>query len=121
MESIIEKLDTQIVHTVSLDEKAELLDTLPGVAPCTALFLSSALDNVDRFPDSKHVCAYLGLVPSLHQSGDISFTGHITRDGKLSQSFIIYLLGFHDKIRAMKENYVNRSHQKVSSQTLRRN
>jgi transposase len=52
-----------------------------GIAPYTALFLSSAFDNVDRFPDSKHACAYLGLVPSLHQSGDVSFTGHITRDG----------------------------------------
>lgn len=36
---------------------------------------------MDRFPDSKHACAYLGLVPSLHQSGDASITGHITKDG----------------------------------------
>jgi transposase len=81
IESIVEKLDRQISYAVSLDEKAKLLDTLPGIAPYTALFLSSAFDNVDRFPDSKHACAYLGLVPSLHQSGDVSFTGHITRDG----------------------------------------
>ena len=81
VESIIEKLDRQIIHVVSEDGKAKLLDTLPGLAPYTALFLSSALDNVDRFPDSKHACAYLGLVPSLHQSGDVTFTGHITRDG----------------------------------------
>jgi len=58
-----------------------LLDTLPGIAPYTALFLSSAFDKMDRFPDSKHACAYLGLVPSLHQSGDSVVTGHITRDG----------------------------------------
>jgi transposase len=81
VESIVEKLDRQIIHAVAGDEKAKLLDTLPGIAPYTALFLSSALDNVDRFPDSKHACAYLGLVPSLHQSGDVTFTGHITRDG----------------------------------------
>jgi transposase len=81
VESVIEKLDRQIIHVVSEDEKAKLLDTLPGIAPYTALFLSSAFDNVDRFPDSKHACAYLGLVPSLYQTGDVSFTGHITRDG----------------------------------------
>jgi transposase len=81
VESIIERLDRQIIHVVSGDGKAKLLDTLPGLAPYTALFLSSAFDNVDRFPDSKHACAYLGLVPSLHQSGDVTFTGHITRDG----------------------------------------
>jgi transposase len=81
VESIIERLDRQIIHVVSGDEKAKLLDTLPGIAPYTALFLSSAFDDVDRFPDSKHACAYLGLVPSLHQSGDVAVTGHITRDG----------------------------------------
>jgi transposase len=67
VESITAKLDKQIASIVEQDEKAKLLDTLPGVAPYTALFLSSALDNVDRFPDSEHACAYLGLVPSLHQ------------------------------------------------------
>ena len=44
-------------------------------------FLSSALDDISRFPDSKHACAYLGLVPSLHQSGDFSQSGHITKRG----------------------------------------
>jgi transposase len=81
VESIIEKLDRQIIQVASVDEKAKLLDTLPGVAPYTALFLSSALDDVNRFPDSKHACAYLGLVPSVFQTGDVSVTGHITRDG----------------------------------------
>jgi transposase len=66
---------------VEEDGRARLLDTLPGVAPYTALILSSALDDVDRLPDSKHACAYLGLVPSLHQSGGVTLTGHITKEG----------------------------------------
>ncbi|MDG6978985.1 MAG: IS110 family transposase [Nitrososphaerota archaeon] len=63
------------------DGNARLLDTIPGIAPYTALFLSSAIGDVNRFPDSKHLCACLGLVPSLHQSGDVSLTGHITKEG----------------------------------------
>jgi transposase len=81
VESIVKRLDKQISSIVSADQNAKLLDTLPGVAPYTALFLSSALDDVSRFDDSKHACAYLGLVPSLHQSGQVSFTGHITKTG----------------------------------------
>ena len=81
VESIIERLDAEIGCIVARNPKAKLLDTLPGVAGYTALFLSSELGDVDRFPDSKHACAYLGLVPSLHQSGDASFTGHITGTG----------------------------------------
>jgi transposase len=81
VDSIVERLDGEISGVVAKDTNARLLDTIPGVAPYTALFLSSAIGDVERFPDSKHLCAYLGLVPSLHQSGDVSFTGHITREG----------------------------------------
>jgi transposase len=79
--SIVERLDEQIAQTVAMDEKAKILDTLPGVAPYTALFLSSHIGDVNRFPDSKHLCADFGLAPSLHQTGDIRFTGHITKQG----------------------------------------
>jgi len=81
VDSIIARLDAEISQVVSTDDNARLLDTLPGVAPYTALFLASAIADVNRFPDSKHLCAYLGLVPSLHQSGDVSITGHITKEG----------------------------------------
>jgi len=80
-EKIVEELDLRIKHVVSRDPAAGLLDTIPGVGAYTALFLSSALDDVDRFPGSKHACAYVGLVPSLHQSGNVSHSGHITRQG----------------------------------------
>lgn len=81
VESITERLDGQISSIVPTDHGARLLDTLPGVAPYTALFLSSTIGDINRFPDSKHLCAYLGLVPSLHQSGDTLLTGHITKQG----------------------------------------
>jgi transposase len=81
VELTIEKLDHRIVEIVSSDEKARLLDTLPGVAPYTALFLACALDDIDRFPDSKHACAYLGLVPWLDETADVTHLGHITKKG----------------------------------------
>jgi transposase len=81
VESTIEKLDRQIADIVSKDERARLLDTLPGVAPYTALFLRCVLDDIDRFPDSKHACAYLGLVPWLDETADVTHLGHITKKG----------------------------------------
>lgn len=81
VESIIEELDEKIRVVASRDPKAKLVDTIPGLGAYTALFLSSALDDVNRFVDSKQACAYLGVVPSLHQSGDVSYTGHITKLG----------------------------------------
>jgi transposase len=74
VESSIEELDRQIV-----DERARLTDTILGIAPYTALFLACVLDDIDRFPHSKHACAYLGLVPWLDQSVDKEHLGHITK------------------------------------------
>jgi len=81
VESMIKKLDGMIVKLVSGDKNAKLLDTLPGIAPYTALFLSSHVGDVNRFPDSRHMCADLGLVPMLHQTGDTKVLGHITKTG----------------------------------------
>lgn len=81
IDSFIEELDPQIADMASKDQGARLLDTIPGIAPYTALYLSSILDDIDRFPDSKHACAYLGLVPWLDETADTTHLGHITKRG----------------------------------------
>jgi len=81
LNSIIDELESAIRETAANDERVKLLDTIPGIAPYSALYLSTMLDDVGRFHDSKQAAAYLGLVPSLHQSGDVSYTGHITKAG----------------------------------------
>ena len=103
-----------------MDKKAKLLDTIPGVAPYTALYLSSAFDDIDRFPDSKHACAYVGLVPSLHQSGDVSFTGHITRDGDkfLRRNMIECARVAIRKDPHLKEFYVKLRHKRGEKKAL---
>ena len=81
LNSIIDELDNAIKATVATDKRAKLLDTIPGIAPYSALYLSAMLDDVEGFQDSKHAAAYLGLVPSLYQSGDVRYTGHVTKAG----------------------------------------
>jgi len=81
VQSTVKRLDAQIIDIVSRDERAKLLDTIPGVAPYTALYLACTLDDIDRFPDAKNACAYLGLVPWLDESADVTHRGHITKRG----------------------------------------
>ncbi len=40
-----------------------------------------ALDTPERFKRSRDVGAYLGLVPRRHQSGEIAYSGRITKRG----------------------------------------
>jgi transposase len=57
------------------------LMSIPGVGVRTAEAVASFLDDPRRFPNSKTVGRYFGLVPSQDQSGGSNRMGHITKAG----------------------------------------
>lgn len=57
------------------------LMTVDGVGPMVALSFVATLDTPRRFRRSDQVPAYVGLVPSVQQSGDIDYRGRITKEG----------------------------------------
>jgi transposase len=57
------------------------LMSIPGVGLVTAATYVATLGTVDRFPSSNHVVSYLGLAPSMYDSGDVERHGHITKAG----------------------------------------
>lgn len=60
-----------------------------GVGPITATAYVATIDDPRRFRRGDQVAAYLGLVPSVNQSGELDRHGHITRDGdKLLRSYL---------------------------------
>jgi transposase len=63
------------------DSVARRLMTVPGVGPITATAYVATIDDPKRFRSSEQVAAYLGLVPSVAQSGELEVHGHITKEG----------------------------------------
>jgi transposase len=59
----------------------QILQSIPGVGPRTAEAVAAFIDDPRRFPDSKRIGAYFGLVPSQDQSGSTNRLGHITCQG----------------------------------------
>lgn len=57
----------------------ELLRSIPGVGPTTAIMLIGEGGDLNRFRNTKVFASYLGLTPSCHQSGEKSGDGRITR------------------------------------------
>lgn len=111
VESFIERLDAQIADIASRDHKAKLLDTLPGLAPYTALYLACILDDIERFPDAKHACAYLGLVPWLDETADTTHLGHITKKG---DRFLRRNLVQCARVAVRKDPHLNEFYTKLS-------
>ena len=55
--------------------------TVPGIGPITALAFHLAIDEPSRFRRSRSVGAYIGLTPRRHASGEVDWTGRISKCG----------------------------------------
>jgi len=77
----INSVSRKIKQEATEDENTKLLTTIPGVGYYSALLITGEIGDVNRFPDSHHLCSYAGLTPSTHSSGGVTYHGAITRTG----------------------------------------
>ncbi len=86
----IKRLEGVIVAAVEVTPAARLLITVPGVGPITALAYVATLDDPRRFAHSRAVGAYVGLTPRRHQSGEVDYTGRISKHGDSLLRSLLY-------------------------------
>jgi transposase len=77
----IDQVSERVRIAAEQDQRASRLFSLYGIGRWTALLIVSEIGDIGRFPSAKHLCSYAGLVPSVHVSGNRSYTGHITKQG----------------------------------------
>lgn len=78
--------------------ETEFLSQITGIGPITSLAFVLIVEDPDRFPRSRDIGAYLGLVPKRDQSGDTDKQLRISRAGntylrRLLVSAAQYVLG----------------------------
>jgi len=77
----IEACDEHLKQVVADDQDVKRLKTVPGVGTIVAACFLAAVRSPERFTSGRQVGAYLGLVPSLYQSGKTCRRGKITKHG----------------------------------------
>jgi transposase len=60
------------------NELYSLLKTISGIGPLTSSALITELGDINRFPHLDHLSSFVGLIPTVKQSGETTFTGGIT-------------------------------------------
>jgi len=55
--------------------------TVPGIGPITALAFYTTIDDPERFQRSRNVGAYIGLTSRRHASGEVDWSGRISKCG----------------------------------------
>ena len=84
MESLTEQLkrvEKELERYATTHPAVKLLQSIPGVGTRTSEAVVAFIDDPNRFPNSKRLGSYFGLVPSQDQSGNKNRLGHITKEG----------------------------------------
>jgi transposase len=63
------QVDRVIAEHALGDERVRRLMTIPGIDAVTATTLTAVIGDVRRFPTPRHLAGYLGLHPTVRQSG----------------------------------------------------
>ena len=83
-------LDNRIKAEAGADPAIRRLMTIPGVGVVTAVCFRHTVDVPDRFTSSSTVGANLGLTPRRHQSGEVDWTGRISKRGSVMMRALLY-------------------------------
>lgn len=79
----LQEIETDIARHAMADPVIRRLMTLPGVDMTVASGLAAAIGDIGRFPEPQHLVGYLGLNPSVRQSGEgPAYHGRITKQGR---------------------------------------
>ena len=81
---------------VKENDTVELLQTIPGIGFIGATTIAAYTEDLSRFDgDFKRFAAYLGIVPSVHDSNETHRRGKITKHGPqdLRTAFVQVALG----------------------------
>ena len=81
IEQQVGDLDRKVLKLARYDVQVRRFMTTPGVGPITALCFKATIDDPTRFKRSRSVGAYVGLTTRRHASGEIDWSGRISKCG----------------------------------------
>lgn len=88
--SAVAAIDTDLKRLAKASAACRRLMSIPGVGHLTALAFTAAIDDPKRFRRSRDIGAYLGLVPRRYQSGEVDYTGSISKCGDRRVRTLLY-------------------------------
>jgi transposase len=69
----------KLARDESYQKSVELLRTIPGIGPISAMVLLTEIIDITRFKNMDKLCGYVGLVPDMQASGETTKIKGLTR------------------------------------------
>ena len=86
----IERLDKTVMARAERAPACRLLMSVPSIGPVSALAYVATIGDPARFTSSRAVGAYLGLTTRRYQSGEMDYTGRISKHGDAMLRSFLY-------------------------------
>ena len=112
IEGEISKLNLRLREEFRKRPEAVLLATLKGIGYYTALTLVFEIDDINRFSSPEKLCSYVGIVPSVRQSGTKAYYGSITKQGTSHLRWLI-IEAAHTHVRSCPNSDLTRFHERI--------
>ena len=77
----IQASDRLVREILRSDRRCRLLKTVAGIGDFFAALIVAEVDDIDRFPTSKHFVSSIGLVPKRDDSGSVERPGKMRKRG----------------------------------------
>jgi transposase len=113
------QVERDIAAVALEDADVRRLMTIPGIDMVVAVGVMAAIGRIDRFATADHLVAYIGLNPSVRQSGDgPAYHGRITKRGRSDARHLLVeaawqtvrspgpMRAFYERVRARRGNHV---------------
>lgn len=88
-------VNTLIKREASIDLRAKLLTTIPGIADFSALVILAEIGSIQRFPRAASLVNYSGLHPGENSSGEYQRHTRITKEGSRWLRWILIEAALH--------------------------
>ena len=100
-------IERKVTEQASVSEDAKILMNMTGIDRYAAMLLASEIDGIERFTSPKKLVSWVGMCPTVHQSGNTSYHGRMKKDSNRKANWIMTqsanVAVQHDK--RMKEYY----------------
>jgi transposase len=90
VEKQITDLNRKVMRLARDDVQVRRFMTVPGIGPITALCYLATIDDPMRFKRSRSVGAYVGLTSRRFASGEVDWTGRISKCGDIMMRCYLY-------------------------------
>jgi transposase len=118
--AVLEQRDTlraELEDLLATHPLAEIITSMPGVGPRTAIELLRTVGDGSTFASAAHVAAYAGLAPATRQSGRTIKGEHQARRGNRALRGALYISAFASLKHPPSRNYYDRKRAEGKSHT----